>query len=110
MTRAPEWHRTVAELLEWAMACSALDRAGHALRKEEPPGHDVSVPCVHDRVDLLIEQVAFHDAHPHAAAAVDAGWGPIRSRSTARRSSTTSAAGARLSSMPATTGAYRSYS
>ncbi len=50
-------------------ACPLLDRAGDTLRKEKPPRNDVSVPGIHDDLDILIEQVTDADLRLHAEVA-----------------------------------------
>lgn len=42
-----------------------LDRAGYTLRDQPPPRNDVSIPCVDNDVDVLVEQVSINDGHMH---------------------------------------------
>ena len=44
---------------------SLLDRAGHALRDQEPPRDDVAIQRVDDRFDSLIEKVALDNVGIH---------------------------------------------
>lgn len=37
------------------------------MREEEPPRDDVAVPGVHDRLDVLIEEIAVDDQDLHDA-------------------------------------------
>lgn len=49
-----------AKLPKGPRACRAFDRSRDALRQEQPPRDEISIPGVHDRVDLLIEKIAGH--------------------------------------------------
>jgi hypothetical protein len=57
-------------LLEWLQTCLALDRAGYALRDQQPPGNDVSVPRIDDDFNVLVQKVTFDNADVHEKLAV----------------------------------------
>ena len=55
-----EWNGTSAsDFNERTVPGATLDRPGDALGYEKPPRNDVAIPCVHDDVDVLVEQVTF---------------------------------------------------
>ena len=51
----------LGKFLEGAGAATPLDRPGHALGQQQPPGDDVPVPGVDDHVNVLVEEIALDD-------------------------------------------------
>lgn len=42
------------------VTAASFDCTGNTLWKQQSPGDDVSIPSVHDHIDVRVEQVAFH--------------------------------------------------
>ena len=53
------------ELAKRGRTGAALDGTRHSLRKQQPPGNDVPVPGVDDRIDSLVEKIAIYDFDIH---------------------------------------------
>ncbi len=63
---AAEWNRPVPRDLNKGLnAGMALDRAGNALRQQQPPGNQVSVPGIHDDFNRLIQKISLSDVQLH---------------------------------------------
>lgn len=43
-----------------SVSTATFNRSRDALRKQQPPRNDVSIPSVDDDIDVLIEKVALH--------------------------------------------------
>ena len=54
-----------AQFAERSVTAAFLDGAGDALRQKQPPRNDVSVPSVHDDIDVLVEEVTINGLKLH---------------------------------------------
>lgn len=55
----------LGQLTEWSVPAAPLDRAGDALRDQQPSRNHVAVPGVDDDVNILIQQVAVNQLRHH---------------------------------------------
>ena len=62
-----QWNRAESSKFAKRLEPGApFDRAGHALRQQQPPRNDIPIPSVDDYIDILIQQVTFDDTDVHA--------------------------------------------
>jgi hypothetical protein len=54
-----------ANLPKWLQARTALNGTGNAMRPQQPPGNDIAIPRVNNRIHPLIQQIALHDFNLH---------------------------------------------
>ena len=54
------------KFLKRGRAAALFDGSRNALRQEQPPRDDISVPGVDDYIDVLIEQIAVDDFDSHS--------------------------------------------